>query len=331
MQTKSLLKKGLAVGIIVVLSISSFPILGSTHVGKYKIIQNLTTEPYSVQAIDSRDINVTISGEMGNNGWFVSSVVITITGEGINHTYYSFDNQTWTEYTAPICITTDGIYELYVYCMNSDGEYQYFGPFPFKIDQTPPITSYNFSGNRLVLYAYDNTSGVNHTYYKLHAADPWTEYTGPVTFALDGIYELYFYSVDKAGNVEEVKGPFCLKVDKTPPSISLSVTPENLLKTKWLLNATVADATSGVAKVEFYIDDALVDNATTAPYFYIYRGKGKTAWAIAYDMAGNSASSPIMTPYTQNQGNSIVRQIIILLRNLIDNLLFHHQMKGWNR
>jgi hypothetical protein len=36
----------------------------------------------------------------------------------------------------------------------------------------------------------------------------------------------------------------------------------NALKTKWLLNATVHDATSDVALMEFYIDDILVANVT---------------------------------------------------------------------
>jgi hypothetical protein len=135
-------------------------------------------------------------------------------------------------------------------------------------------------------------SGVNHTYYKLHAADPWTEYTGsPVTVSTDGNYELYYYSVDKAFNTETVKGPFNFKMDKTAPTIDLSVLALNAMKNKWLLNATVADATSGVARVEFYVDDVLVGNATAAPYTFTYNGKGKVAQAIVYDMAGNSAMS----------------------------------------
>jgi hypothetical protein len=133
-------------------------------------------------------------------------------------------------------------------------------------------------------------SGVAHTYYKLHAEDLWTEYYGgPVIVPYDGNYELFYYSVDNAGNSEQTKGPFAFKIDNTAPSIDLTVVPLNCLKTKWLLNATVADATSGVAKVEFYIDDVFLGNATAFPYTMIYHGTGKDADAIAYDNAGNSA------------------------------------------
>jgi hypothetical protein len=142
-------------------------------------------------------------------------------------------------------------------------------------------------------------SGVNHTYYKLHAADPWTEYTGsPVTVNTDGTYELYYYSVDNAGNSEPQKGPFAFKIDMTAPTITLTVMSLNALKTKWLLNATVDDATSGVALVEFYIDDVLVANVTApGPYTFEYKGNGKVAQAIVYDNAGNSAMSAQVNEY----------------------------------
>jgi len=85
---------------------------------------------------------------------------------------------------------------------------------------------------------------------------------------------------------------FLFKVDRTAPTITLTVLSLNALKTKWLLNATVDDATSGVALVEFYIDDVLVANVTApGPYTYEYKGNGQVAQAIVYDMAGNSAMS----------------------------------------
>jgi hypothetical protein len=168
-------------------------------------------------------------------------------------------------------------------------------------------------------------------YYKVHIGDEWTLYTEPFT-VYEGSIEFCWYFVDYQGNVEAPEGPFDFKIDYTPPSITFSVTSENPLKTKWLLNATVADETSGVAYVDFYVDDMLIGNTTApSPYIYIYTGEGKTAYAIAYDNAGNYAISSIVNSYAQNQGNSIIHQLIILLRSVIHNLLFHHQMKGWNQ
>ncbi len=135
-------------------------------------------------------------------------------------------------------------------------------------------------------------TGVNHTYYKLDAAD-WVEYTTPFQVTADGQHTVQFYSVDKwiPPNVETPKS-ISFKIDRTAPTVSLEVTRISLiLHNKWNFTATVNDPASGVVKVEFYVDDVYVGNATAAPWSYIYKGFGKVAQAIAYDAAGNSAMS----------------------------------------
>jgi hypothetical protein len=135
-------------------------------------------------------------------------------------------------------------------------------------------------------------SGVNYTMYKLHTGDTYTVYTAPVTVSTDGQYQLYYYSVDKAGNVEVANGPVNFKVDKTAPVFnSFNATAENAQKTKWLIVADLSDPASGVNHVEFYVDDQLVGTVNATPWEFHYQGKGKMAQAIAYDNAGNSAMS----------------------------------------
>ncbi len=193
-------------------------------------------------------------------------------------------------------------------------------------DCLPPETHYNISGimgldgwyvSDVILTAefYDPSppikdeqkpaSGVNHSYYKLHEIDPWSEYLGtPVDVSTDGFYELYYYSVDHAGNAEDVKGPFDFKIDKTPPTINLTVLFLNHLKTKWLLYASVDDPMSHVAYVEFFVDDAEVANISApAPFKYEYQGDGKVAQAIAYDNAGNSGMSEQVSQSVPNMNS----------------------------
>jgi hypothetical protein len=250
MQTNTLLKKGLAIALIVLLGTSIIPIVGSLSTNSHTSTNDSNAIMISeLIAANPDGINVTISGTMGLNGWYVSGVVITITGEGVNHTYYSFDNQTWDEYMAPITINTDGIYALYVYCMDPDGEYHYYGPFPFKIDKTPPTLNV-------------------------------TVYT-------------------------------------------------NFWKTRWGFKVNVSDNMSGVGSLEFYIDGTLVGNITPSgpgPYDFIWAGKGRTAQVIAYDNAGNSANSSIITPCIQQQSSPIVQQKTLLFQHLISNLILCHQM-----
>jgi hypothetical protein len=190
-------------------------------------------------------------------------------------------------------------------------------------DTTPPVTTAGLTGTigknnwyvsnvTITLTATDPAGkilkvvgdgkwplGVNHTYYKVDSSN-WTEYTTPIVVTGDGQHKVCFYSDDKAipPNVEAEKN-VSFKMDTTAPEwINYSFTAKNLLKTKWLCVANVTDATSGIVLVEFYVDEALVGNATAEPYEFTYSGKPtNNSQAIAYDAAGNSAMSPIVNDY----------------------------------
>ena len=251
MQTNSLFKKSLVVGIIALfVGVSSISIQ-SVPIERLSMMRN----------IGPRQVNWTVNGTMGLNGWYVSAVTFTCT------------------------------------------------------------------------YDHEIVAGV---YYKVHAGDEWELYTEPFTVYTQGVLEFYWYWVDYQGNTEAPEGPFAFKIDYTAPTITLTVIPLNLLKTKWLLNATVADATSGVLGVEFLIDNHSIGNVTASPYIFTYKGHGKTAQARTCDFAGNSANSTIFTPCLVNLGSYIIRQNIILQKmilfvNLFHNLLLNHQTKGWNQ
>jgi hypothetical protein len=194
-------------------------------------------------------------------------------------------------------------------------------------DVLPPITNHTLEGTmgqndwyvsdvHVTITAYDPfpplklgpkpPSGVNHTYYKLHTGDPWTEYTQDFNVVTDGTYDLYYYSVDKTGNAESVKGPFTFKIDKTAPMINLTAIPLNPLKTRWRFIINASDNGSGLAKIEIYIDEAFVGNISSPPWVFEYEGEGETAQVIAYDNAGNSAASNRV----KNEGLSFVSQVM---------------------
>ena len=180
-------------------------------------------------------------------------------------------------------------------------------------DTTPPVTTSKLTGTMgqnswyvsdvtVTLSATDppstfrigggsgkGPSGVNHTYYKIDSG-PWNEYTTMFIISADGQHTVLFYSDDIAGNVETEKS-VSFKIDMTVPIVTLTVTSQNPLKTKWLLAANVSDAMSGVFKVDFTIAGTYVGSATAAPYEFLYQGIGTPAQAIVYDAAGNSAMS----------------------------------------
>jgi hypothetical protein len=79
-----------------------------------------------------------------------------------------------------------------------------------------------------------NATGVNHTYYVLdpevvpsHDADIWTEYTAPIDVKEEGKHVIFYYSVDKAGNLEQInKLEFEIEPeqkDTTPPETKCDI------------------------------------------------------------------------------------------------------------
>ena len=84
-----------------------------------------------------------------------------------------------------------------------------------------------FEGDVTVtLDATDDWSGVNHTMYRICFTDlggnegmtEWMEYSEPFIVSEMGLYNISYYSVDIAGNVEETKyTEFSIIGDITPP------------------------------------------------------------------------------------------------------------------
>jgi hypothetical protein len=111
----------------------------------------------------------------------------------------------------------------------------------------------------------------------------------------------YFHirTVDNAGNWNPGAfhvGPFY--IDATAPSTSIS-SPQNnqIVSGTVTITASASDSTSGIQKVEFYIDGKLKETDTDSPYQFSWDTSLETTtttarhtiMAIAYDKVGNSA------------------------------------------
>ena len=264
----------------------------------------------------------TLQGLLGSQGWYVTNVTVTLSANdvtsGVNFTKYKLNTGDWIVYAGFFVVTTNGNYTLQYCSVDLAGNTEATKQAAFRIqhDVLPPVTTHEFDGVMgennwfisavtVTLSAVDDSAGVASTKYKLDAGPLWTTYTGAFPVTIDAEHTLYYYSVDKVGNREENKS-VTLKIDRTAPTINLTVEKTGL--NKWLLTATVSDETSGVAKVEFYVDGEFVGEVTEAPYELEYSGTGDTAQAIVYDNAGNSATSAEVkdqaAPDSQSQSSS---------------------------
>ena len=88
---------------------------------------------------------------------------------------------------------------------------------------------------------------------------------------------------------------FIFSCDTTPPSVSItSVTAGSTVNE--IVTITVdADDNEGISKVEFYINDELIETDTEYPYEYVWNtteydnGTEHTLRVVAYDEMDNSA------------------------------------------
>lgn len=83
------------------------------------------------------------------------------------------------------------------------------------------------SNTEFNLFATDDNSGVDETYYRIWYMEQWTvwmKYIGNFTLAGEGKHYIEYYSIDNAGNVEEVHNQTHY-VDDTPPQIVNLILP----------------------------------------------------------------------------------------------------------
>jgi hypothetical protein len=108
---------------------------------------NLPTQPSWCPVANFPPVTVlsTTGGAQGQNGWLISSVVVTLaandaTGAGINFTEYSFDDQHWTIYSTPFTLP-EGQVTLYYQSQDNHANLEETRQQSFKIDTTPPSIS----------------------------------------------------------------------------------------------------------------------------------------------------------------------------------------------
>jgi len=268
-----------------------------------------------------------LSGEKGENGWYLGDVKVSLysydKGTGVKCIYYMLDESPWLIYHTSFNVIGEGTHDLYFYAEDYAGNKEDVNHIQIKIDETAPTTQCQLSGYKgndgwyitnvtVTLVATDATSGVNKTFYRINNGT-WNEYTEPFDITEDGVYTLYYYSVDKAGNEEEEKTK-TIKIDKAMPTVTIIKPREGYLyiEDREIMSTVfgntiiigkitiVVDASnheSGISKVEFCIDNVLQESVTQQPYAwqwnYLAIGTHLIK-VIAYDNAGNSASDEIV-------------------------------------
>ncbi len=191
----------------------------------------------------------------------------------------------------------DGSYSFYSVATDQAGNRQEAtGPAQTtELDTTAPVTTASNGGNpapgwnvgqvTVTLSPYDALSGVASTHYRVDSGD-WSSYSFPFVVMGEGVHSVQFYSVDNAGNEENVK-TLTVKIDEHGP---VSTIGSSGVGTGWnrgdvKVNLTASDPLSGVQRIEYRLNTG--SWLTYSGNLSITAEGVNTLWYAATDNAGN--------------------------------------------
>lgn len=294
--------------------------------------------------IDSRAPSTTVAfeGLAGKNGWFVGPVTARLRcsdpapGSDCARDEHALDGAPFAE-GSNVTEAGDGAHALRFRSHDAAGNTGAEGSAAFRIDSTPPELRHRLDGAQgsagwwrspvqVGLDCHDATSGVpdGGVSYRLDGGAP-QPYVQPFQVAGDGEHEVQPHCEDTAGNV--ALRVLRLRIDTLPPAVELTSPaagsaqvnqvrvplpvplPVTLVVGPTQARAAASDATSGVERVEFWVDGSLRFVDREAPYGFLWPadreplGSHRLA-ACAFDVAGNSARAvePVVTAPTNPQG-----------------------------
>jgi len=224
--------------------------------------------------------SASLSGTLGENGYYISNVQATLTAtdnlSGVASTYYNHNNASWTPYSSPILINSNGQNTLQYYSVDNVGNIEDVkSTAPFYIDKVPPtnpteittgcsIQSDVWQNTCSDLYitwsgASDAVSGLA-LYQYYWGTDPLGS-TGtdtaislfdppPVT---DGVYYFRIRTKDNAGNWSNWVTLFILRYDGTAPIGSILVMQGWETVTRSSVNIMMNATDSGSGSLQYHI------------------------------------------------------------------------------
>lgn len=210
-----------------------------------------------------------ILGTAGTNGWYVSSVTVTLvagdTISGVASTQYRIDSGSWLSYTSSFVYSTEGSHLLEYYSVDNAGNLESIKSADLNVDISNPISTIAVTGVAgdngwfvgtsvdVNLTAVDDTSGIAAIYFSMNGG-VWKSYVNEFEVSQEGTTTIEYHATDLAGNSEPTRS-YSLRLDTSTPSLTLNL--EN--NTKFTSDTVVltwssSDSVSGVNRTEYSLD-----------------------------------------------------------------------------
>ncbi|MDD1747299.1 MAG: pre-peptidase C-terminal domain-containing protein, partial [Methanomassiliicoccales archaeon] len=243
-----------------------------------------------------------LSGISGSNGWYRSSVTVTLTaidsGSGVASTFYRVSGGSYGEYLTPITISAQGTFTIDYYSVDKVGNAESATSANIKIDLTAPMTTLSLTGATggygwflnnvgLNFTVSESLSGLQSTYYRLDGGT-WLRFLPGATISAEGQHQMDYYSIDSAGNSESVEH-VTVSIDRSAPQSSVEL--EGMEGNEgWYLGAVrvsiaATDPLSGLAAQSFSLDGGTWQTYES-PFYVSAQGHHELEFNSS-DLAGN--------------------------------------------
>jgi len=251
---------------------------------------------------------ISINGDGPHCGWYKTDVMVTLTandgtGSGIYKTQYSSDTgATWTEYTVPFSITSEGITNVAYRSIDNAGNIEPAHNTDVRIDKTPPtivaeiietvppVNDWYPSSVKVRFTASDAISPIRSD----PAGGPGHVYIKDEILCANGKDQIATLTVeDGPGNT--ATATLYVSIDKTPPTTEISVSGDGphcgWYKTDVLVTLTATDGTgSGIDKTQYSYDNGASWTDYTAPFTITNEGITNVAYR-SIDNAGHTEAT----------------------------------------
>jgi len=258
---------------------------------------------------------INVIGNLGDNDWFTSNVSVTLNAiddTEVEKTEYSFDNATWTNYTTPLTLTTEGSIVVYFKSTDTIGNIEETNAKMIKIDKTIPIGSFSINNNVaytnstsvvLTLTAADVVSGVYQVRYSndgVWDTEQWETPLATTSWTLtagDGSKTVYYQIKDNAGLISSYSDSIIL--DTTNPTANAGVDQTVNEDTLVTLDASGSTDENGIATYAWTFTDVTPQTLTGVNPTYTFATLGTyTITLKVTDPADNWATDTVIITVT---------------------------------
>uniref|UniRef100_UPI004057C0A7 choice-of-anchor L domain-containing protein n=1 Tax=Candidatus Electronema sp. TaxID=2698783 RepID=UPI004057C0A7 len=269
--------------------------------------------------------SLTPSGTAGSNGWYTSDVQVSLSaedfpagcGNGVKQIEYSFDGSSWTAYSGPITISSEGLTTVYYRSVDNDNNIETTKTQVFRIDKTPPTITGAATATPNAFGWYKTDVVVHFT--ASDAVSGIDILTPDQTLSAEGASQsVTGTAVDKAGLSAffTVTG---INIDKTKPNVAIANPTAKTYSNTETFNVswTAKDSLSGIAKEIGALDGTAVTNGQLITLL-IYAPGQHTLIVNAEDKADNPNSA------------SVTFNVTVDSKGLLTSLEFMRSL-GWIR